>query len=273
MNKQQLSAGSGLQRPTVLLLGGTGRTGRRVLEQLLERGFAVRAIVRSKAKLPHDAAENPDLTVIEASLDSLSDGELAGYLVGCESVVSCLGHVTSFRGIFGAPRDLVTRTVARVCRQIEARQPTTPVKLVLMSSVSVHGDRGHDRRRGSFERAFLSLVRAAVPPAKDNQSAATFLLGEVGPKHAFVEWVVVRPDSLLDGDVSEYLLHEELSHSIFAPASTRMANVAHFMCELVTSPTLWAEWKGKLPVITDAGGGAPGRGAAGAGSSEKSTGA
>jgi uncharacterized protein YbjT (DUF2867 family) len=30
---------------TVLLVGGTGRTGRRVLQQLLDRGISVRAVV------------------------------------------------------------------------------------------------------------------------------------------------------------------------------------------------------------------------------------
>ena len=56
---------------TVLLVGGTGRTGRRVLQQLLDRGVSVRAIVRSGGKLPPDVAGNPNLTVIEASLLSL----------------------------------------------------------------------------------------------------------------------------------------------------------------------------------------------------------
>jgi len=33
-----------------------------------------------------------------------------------------------------------------------------------------------------------------------------------------------------------------------------MANVAHFMCELVTNPIAWADWKAKLPVIVNAAG-------------------
>jgi uncharacterized protein YbjT (DUF2867 family) len=61
---------------TVLLLGGTGRTGRRVLQQVLARGLSVRAIVRSGGKLPPDVARNPQLTAIEASLLSLRDEEL-----------------------------------------------------------------------------------------------------------------------------------------------------------------------------------------------------
>ncbi|HJX63662.1 MAG TPA: hypothetical protein VJ860_06880 [Polyangia bacterium] len=40
-----------------------------------------------------------------------------------------------------------------------------------------------------------------------------------------------------------------LVNSLFAPASTNMANVAHLMCELVSNQQAWDEWKGKLPVI------------------------
>ena len=67
-----------------------------------------------------------------------------------------------------------------------------------------------------------------------------------------MQWVVVRPDSLREGEVSEYTLHEGLVNSLAAPGKTNMANVAHFICELVTSPRTWAEWKGKLPVVVNA---------------------
>ena len=60
---------------TVLLLGGTGRTGGRVLEQLLSRGVNVRAVVRSAGRLPAGVVANPLLTVVEADLLSLSGDE------------------------------------------------------------------------------------------------------------------------------------------------------------------------------------------------------
>jgi uncharacterized protein YbjT (DUF2867 family) len=240
------------RKQTVLLVGGTGRTGRRVLQQLLARGVRVRAIVRRGEKLPPDVPKNPDLTVIEAGLLSLPNDELLRHLGGCDAVVSCLGHVLSLAGIFGPPRDLVTRATTRLCRGIEALQPAAPVKLVLMSSVSVHRSRGLDPRRGAFERAFLWLLRGLLPPARDNQRAADFLLGKIGPTNAFVQWAVVRPDSLLEGEVSGYALHEGLVNSLFAPGSTSMANVAHFMCELVTEPEAWSRWRSRLPVIVNA---------------------
>jgi hypothetical protein len=30
-----------------------------------------------------------------------------------------------------------------------------------------------------------------------------------------------------------------------------MANVAHFICELVTDPAAWKAWKGRMPVVVD----------------------
>ncbi len=236
---------------TVLLVGGTGRTGRRALQQLLDRDIKVRAIVRSRGKLPPDAAGNPNLTVIEASLLSLRDEELQQHLRGCDVVISCLGHVLSINGVFGRPRDLVTRATTRLCRGVEALRPSAPVKFILMSSVSVNRPGGLDKRRGSLERAFLWMLCGVLPPARDNQRAADFLLEKVGPNNAFLQWSVIRPDSLLEGEVSEYTLNEGLVNSLFAPGATNMANVAHFVCELVTNPTTWAHWRGKLPVVVN----------------------
>jgi hypothetical protein len=118
--------------------------------------------------------------VVEASLLSLSDDELRHHLRGCSAVISCLGHVLSVRGVLGPPRDLVTRATTRLCRAIEAARPASPVKLVLMSSVSVHQPGKLDARRGAFERAFLWLLRGLLPPARDNQQAADFLRQAIG---------------------------------------------------------------------------------------------
>jgi NAD(P)-dependent dehydrogenase (short-subunit alcohol dehydrogenase family) len=237
---------------TVLLVGGTGRTGGRVLEQLLSRGTNVRAIVRSAAKLPAGVGDDLNLTVVEADLLRLSPEELQRQVSDCDAVISCLGHVLSFKGLFLPPRDLVARATARLCRAAEALQPAQPVKFILMSTVSVTRPRGLDTRRGRLERAIVWMLRGLLPPAKDNQKAADFLCGTIGTSDTFVQWVAVRPDKLLEGDVTEYTLHEGLVSSLRAPDSTNMANVAHFMCELAEDPQAWKAWQGKLPVIINA---------------------
>ena len=237
---------------TVLLLGGTGRTGGRVLQQLLGRGVHVRAVVRSAERLPAGVADDPRLTVVEADLLSLNDAEIRDEVDGCDVVISCLGHVISAQGVFGPPRDLVTRSDQRVYRAIRELRPAQPVRLILMSSVSVNRPGGLDARRGRVERAALGTLRGLVPPARDNQRAADFLHDVVEPADPHVQWVAVRPDSLKEGDVTEYTLHEGLVNSLLRPGATNRANVAHFMCRLATDAEAWAAWKGKLPVIVNA---------------------
>ena len=237
---------------TVLVVGGTGRTGGRVVTQLLERGVAVRAIVRSAERLPEGALGNPLLTVVEGDLSSMPGEELQRHIDGCGAVISCLGHVIGMRGIFGPPRDLVVRAATNLCRAVEALRPASPVRFILMSSVSVNQPEHADTRRGALERACLWVLRGLVPPSKDNQRAADFLAREIGTSSPCVEWVVVRPDTLLEGDVSEYRVHDELVNSLFKSGKTNRANVAHFMCELATGRESWDAWAGRMPVIVNA---------------------
>jgi uncharacterized protein YbjT (DUF2867 family) len=236
----------------VLLLGGTGRTGGRVLQQLLERGVRVRAVVRSAERLPAGVVQNPQLTVVAADLASLSDDEIREQVDGCDVVISCLGHTASLHGVYGVPRDLVCRSVERVYRATQKLRPAQPAKLILMSSVSVNRPAGLDTRRGRFERAGVWVLRGLVPPARDHQRAADFLHDVVAADDPSAQWVAVRPDSLKEGEVTQYTLHEALVDSLLRPGKTNMANVAHFMCELATDPQTWAAWRGKLPVIVNA---------------------
>lgn len=238
--------------PTVLLLGGTGRTGRLVLTQLLDRDVSVHAIVRSIARVPREALEHSGLTLVQADLLTMSAEELQEQVRGCDAVISCLGHPINLKGIFGDPRELVTQAIERVCGVTAGLGPSVPIRLVLMSSVSVLRPGVTDARRGAFERGGLAVMRALVPPAKDNQNAADFLCDRIGPSDPSVEWVVVRPDTLRDGEVSQYALHEGLVASLARPDDTNMANVAHFMCELVTDSAVWVSWKSRLPVIVNA---------------------
>jgi len=197
--------------------------------------------------------DDPRLTVVVADLLSLSDEQVVEQVDGCDAVISCLGHNTSsVQEILGPPRDLVTRSVERVCRAIRELQPAQPVKLILMSSVSVNRPEGLDTRRGRLERAVLWTLRGLVPPARDNQRAADFLQEVIEATDPYVQWVTVRPDTLREGEVTEYALHEGLVDGLFRPGETTMANVAHFMCELATDADVWAAWRGRLPVIVNA---------------------
>jgi uncharacterized protein YbjT (DUF2867 family) len=69
----------------LLVLGGTGNTGRWVVKMAIERGHRVRALVRSKAGLE----ECDGLELVEG--DVLDPVVVQRVMNGCDAVISCLG--------------------------------------------------------------------------------------------------------------------------------------------------------------------------------------
>lgn len=235
---------------TTIVVGATGATGRLLVQQLLDRGGRIRAVVRSADRLLAGLGNHPNLEVTEASLLSLSDDRLRELVAGCGAVASCLGHNLTFRGIWGSPQRLVTDAVRRLCEAVQAGGHDTPVKFVLMSSAGVR-HQGLAEPVSLAQRAVVGLIRTLVPPHADNERAAEFLRTEISADSGAIEWAVVRPDSLTDADaVTPYETHASPTRSaIFDPGKTSRINVAHFMAELVTSDAAWDAWQGRMPVI------------------------
>ncbi len=236
---------------TTLVVGASGKTGRPLVEQLLGKNHEVRVVVRSTDKFSADVLANPKTTVIEASVLDLTDEEMTEHVKGCDAVVSCLGHVVSFKGLFGKPRDLCTEAARRLCNAIEANAPQRPTKFILMNTVGVQNPALNEKRRW-FERCLLFLLRHLVPPHRDNETAAAHLQRNVGRENEHVEWCSVRPDSLTNADVSRYDIQESPTTGIFSGRPTARSNVAHFMVELIESADLWNRWKFRMPVIMNA---------------------
>lgn len=239
---------------TVLVVGASGATGRLLVKQLLEKGQLVRAVVRSSERF-HDMMTDVDsagLSVVEASLLDLSDSEMTELVADCHAIASCLGHTLSFKGIYGPPRRLVTDATRRLCQAIQANAGETPVKFVLMNTT---GNRNRDLEEtiSLGQKCVLGLVRLAIPPHADNEQAADFLRTKIGQDNRAIEWVVVRPDTLIDEHlVTEYELHPSPTRSaIFNPGKTSRIQVGHFMAELITNDEAWKQWRGQMPVIYD----------------------
>ncbi len=66
-----------------------------------------------------------------------------------------------------------------------------------------------------------------------------------------VEWVAVRPGSLINDDAeSAYEVYDSLVRSsIFNDGKTSRINVSHFIAELANDNKNWTEWKYKTPVL------------------------
>ena len=235
---------------TTLVVGATGKTGLPLVELLLGLGHEVRVIVRSPAKFGAELVRNPNMKVVEASVLDVTDDEMLQHLKGCDAVVSCLGHTVDFHGMFGQPRKLCTETIQRLCDAINRHSPFKPTKLILMNTVGV-GNADLNERRSWFERLLLTLLRYAVPPHRDNETAAEYLHKNVGRENAQIEWCIVRPDSLIDAEISSYEIMESPTTGIFSGRPTTRSNVAQFMAELIDDAGLWSAWKFRMPVIMD----------------------
>ena len=235
---------------TTLVVGASGATGRLLVGELLNRGQRVRAVVRSPEKLPETMRHHRLLSIIHASLLDLSDDELKQYVRDCTAVAVCLGHNLSFRGIYGPPRRLVADATRRLCEAVRAAGEHRPVRFVLMNTA---GNRNRDLEEPiSFgQRCVVGLIRLLLPPHVDNEKAADYLRVSVGQNDSAIEWVVVRPDSLVNEDsVSEYCLHPSPTRSaIFNAGKTSRINVAHLMAELITNDSLWRRWRMQMPII------------------------
>lgn len=239
---------------SILVLGGTGATGRHVVSQLLEKGHNVRSIVRSKerliALLPEELRDNDNLTIIESTVLSMSNDELVKVITGCQVVICCLGHNGTLEGVYGEPRMLVKDSIAKISDIVKDTNPPKAIKIILMGTIGAANPDGSDELIRPFgERMLLGVLRIMIPPVKDNEAAAEYLSKTIGKEESSLEWVVVRPDDLIDGEVSDYQITPKPSGSLFGAGKTTRSNVAAFMCDLSLNDSLWKEWVYKMPVI------------------------
>lgn len=234
----------------VLVLGGTGATGKLVIDELLKKNIEVRAIVRSTQKLLPGMLDNNLLTIIIDSIENIDITKATEYVKGYDAIISCLGHNLNFRGIYGKPLNLVTHAIKTFSLAIESLNLKNSVKIILMNTT---GNRNPDieEKISLKEKFVIGLIRFLLPPQRDNENASKYLRSNIGNNNKNIKWTAVRPDTLINSDeVSNYKVYESpVRSAIFDPGTTSRINVANFMSELITDDKLWIQWIGKMPVI------------------------
>ena len=238
---------------TILVVGASGATGRRLVEELLNREQNVKVIVRSPEKLPDSIKNHGRLSAIAASILELSDDEMEQHVAGCDAVASCLGHNMTFKGLFGKPRRLVTDATRRLCVAIKTNKSEGSTKYVLMNTVA-NSNRDLNEPLPFGQSCLIVLFRLLVPPHPDNEDAADYLRTVVGQKDDAVEWTAVRPSALIDEEIpSEIEVYPSPTRSIINDGQISRINVGHFMADLITNNDIWNMWKGQMPVIYNKG--------------------
>jgi nucleoside-diphosphate-sugar epimerase len=233
----------------VLVLGASGATGKLVVIQLIKRRFNVRVVVREGAVLSAEILDNPLVEIKKGNIAEFNGSEMADLLQDCDAVVSCLGHNITIRGIFGKPRNLVSDTIKNICG-IAKERADKRVRLILMSTTA-YTNTITGEKNSLGERIILSILKLLLPPHRDNVTAANYLQEEIGKDNENIEWIAVRPDTLIDKDAeSAYEVYESPIRSpVFNAGTVSRINVSHFMDALLTDEGLWREWRFKMPVV------------------------
>ncbi|MDY0909202.1 NAD(P)-binding oxidoreductase [Microbacterium sp. CFBP9034] len=175
----------------ILVIGATGGSGRAVCDALLERGHRVTAVARRASRLdPRPGLERVDGDATDrATLDRL--------LPGHDAVIVTLGIAeptlrVRLRGAQGTPDDVRSRATGEIIRAARAAGVR---RIVVQSSYGV----GPTRDQLTFlDRVLFSLM--IKPQIFDSELQESLLRGSE------LEWTIVQPVYLTDGDSDEHFV-------------------------------------------------------------------
>jgi len=232
-----------------LVLGASGATGKLVVMQLIKRKIPTRILVRKTAVLPKEIIEDSLIETVTGNINELNQAETDQLVQNCNVIISCLGHNISLKGMFGQPRYLVLAAIRSVRETVRGTKNMS-VKFILMNTTA-YTNTSSGEKNSLGEKIIFALLMLLLPPHRDNVKAANYLINEVGTQVENIEWVAVRPDTLVDDDLeSSYEVYESPVRSpIFNAGKTSRINVSHFIAELATDDGLWKKWLFKTPVL------------------------
>ncbi len=195
--------------PTIALLGATGGIGRALLEQALERGLHVRALVRPTSTL---GVDHPHLTVVRG--DATNPADLARVFEGSDAVLSALGAPARNKDQL---REFAARATVQAMRQVGTRR---------LIAVSVYGV-------GETKAHLPFFTRNIVFPLFLKHAIADHERQEAVIRDSEVQWTLVRPPYLTDGPSTGTYVTGFGADTAGLSWKVSRADVAHCMLELL----------------------------------------
>ena len=162
----------------IAVFGATGRTGRPLVRQAIDRGHDVIAFARSPSKLD---VEDPTLTVVEG--DAYTGESVAEAVTGADAVVSVVGQTDA------GPDDLLTVAGDRV---LDAMMEADVDRFVTLVGAGVREEGESVPLAGKVVGAALRLLARDVLEDAEEHVRRT--------RDTDLEWTVVRAPRLNDGD-------------------------------------------------------------------------
>lgn len=197
------------------LLGGTGRTGRLIINLALAAGHPLKVLARDPDRLHRT---HPDLSTVRG--DASDPAVYAELLEGAEAVLSALGPVK------GGSATIMTRAAHHLQLEMEARGPRRLVSLT-GAGVPVPGD-----EPTPLDRVIRTLLRLTQPAVLADAARHTEVI-----RASSLDWTVVRVPRLQDGPAKPVLAGHV---GAVRPFITR-ASAAQFMLDAALDGTFLRE--------------------------------
>ena len=205
------------------IFGAAGRTGIPLVQQALEEGHEVVALVRTPSKL---SIGNQRLTVVQGDVTHLADVERV--VQGADAVLSVLGHVK------GSEADILTHAIRNI---ITAMDKYHVKRLVSLSGASIQAQQDKPKLVNRLIKFYTQATTGSL--LKDAEQQFMVL------QNSDVDWVVVRGPMLTEGP------HTGTYRIGWTGVNTGIrvsrANVADFMLKQVTDRTYLRQ----APLISD----------------------
>lgn len=161
---------------TIVLFGGSGRTGQHFLQQALAENYTVRALVRSPEKI---TAKTDQLTLVQG--DVLNYANVLETIKGADLVVSLFGHVK------GSPEWLQTDGTRNIVRAMKEEQVP---RIISLSG----GGLPYEKEQPKLaDKAIRFIMKVAVPKVLNDAIKHAEVL-----RNSDRTWTIVRGPRLTD---------------------------------------------------------------------------
>jgi putative NADH-flavin reductase len=203
----------------ITIFGATGGVGHHLVEQAVDAGHMVTAVVR------RPDAVTRDVRIVTADLASPDPGALVAAVKGADVVLSALGP----RSKEDARARIVTHAAKALIRTMKE---TGTHRLVIISAVPVptvpSPARPTPAKNDPTDGFFMKAVLNPIVKAAFRDTYADLAEMEDAVRESGLDWTIVRPPRLVNKPLSG-IYRTEMEHNVKGGRSISRADLAHYM--------------------------------------------
>ncbi|MGI9546006.1 MAG: NAD(P)-dependent oxidoreductase [Flavobacteriaceae bacterium] len=197
----------------ILIIGATGKTGRQLVKQSLEKGYTVTALVRKPDKLKE---QHPNLIIVQG--DVLDPASIDHVMPNQDAVLCALGHKRFF-----LKTDILSKGTANI---IHSMNTNGVRRLICITALGINDSR---YRLGLYYTLF-TIPFILYFYFRDKSRQERFI------EESELDWTIIRPAQFIPGKKRSIYKHgHKVGHYILTKLITR-ADVAHFMLRELANP-------------------------------------